>query len=617
MRLIRDLIDRRVFRHVIAYAAIGWGLLEVIDQLVGNEVLPVAAYRAALALVLCGLPGALIVSWFHGAKGRQEVPAVERWLLLMVAVFALGTTGFFARTPMAVAPGTSVELAPTENPARVAVLYMESRGGDDAEFLASGLTETLIDELSAVNGLHVVSRNGSQLFRHDVAAPDSVGRTLQVGSLVGGTVSLSGDRVRVDVTLTGSSTGEQIANRRLERPRTEIFALQDELADTVAVFLRRAIGRELGERQLRAGTRSTVAWELVQQARQAELGAADLAAAQDMHAAERMLTSADSMLARAEQEDPAWLEPVIRRGWVAFAQARLGGLDRTHNETWIGRALEHADRAVAAGPENPAALELRATLRYWRFLLNLAGTVAESDELYHDAEREFRAAIAAAGGTHPSAQNALSHLLLNKGELAEAKLNALHAYTVDPFLENVHLTIWRIFQASWGLQDAVEARRYCDEGMRRFPDFFRFYECRLMVAALPGVPADFTEAWRLLDQYTEASPSPMRELNRRAGMMYIAMALARNGMADSAKSVAINARAGPDLDPVRDLVHLESIVWTALGETDQAVRQLTVYLTANPQALGGFRADAETGELPWYFKPLLDEPAFRSLVGLH
>ncbi|HEX6133336.1 MAG TPA: hypothetical protein VFZ24_05220 [Longimicrobiales bacterium] len=616
MRLVRDLIERRVFRYVVAYAAIAWGVLQVIDQLVNNELLPMVAYRGVLALVICGLPGALIVSWFHGAKGRQEIPALERWLLGIVAVFALGTTGFYARStidPAAIGPAA---LAATENPARVAVLYMDSRGGEDADFLASGLSETLIDELSAVSGLHVVSRNGSQLFRHGVASPDSIGRTLAVGSLVGGTVSLSGDRVRVDVTLTGSSTGEQIASRRLERPRSEIFTLQDELADTVAVFLRRAIGRELGERQLRAGTRSTRAWELVQQARQAELGATDLAAAQDMHAAERMLATADSMLARAEQEDPAWLDPVIRRGWVAYAQARLGGLDRSHNEMWTGRGLEHANRAVAAGPENPAALELRATLRYWRFLLNLGGTPAEADVLYHDAEREFRAAIAASGGTHPSAQNALSHLLLNKGELAEAKLNALQAYTVDPFLENAHLTIWRIFQSSWGLQDEVEARRYCNEGIRRFPEFFRFFECRLMLAALPGARPDFTEAWHVLEQYAAASPPQMRELNRRAGMIYIAMALARNGMPDSAKSVVIGARAGPDLDPVRDLVHLESIVWTALGEPDQAVRQLSVYLTANPQALGGFRADAETGNLPWYFQPLLDEPAFRSLVGL-
>jgi hypothetical protein len=59
------------------------------------------------------------------------------------------------------------------------------------------------------------------------------------------------------------------------------------------------------------------------------------------------------------------------------------------------------------------------------------------------------------------------------------------------------------------------------------------------------------------------------------------------------------------------------MVWVAIGDEQEAVRQLQLYLTANPQALGGLRRDAERAELPWYLQPLLDEPAFRQLVGLH
>lgn len=616
MRIFRDLIERRVFRYVVAYAAASWAALQVVDQLVGNGVMPALAYRIVLTLAICGLPGALVVSWFHGAKGRQEIPAIERWVLVAVAIFALGTTGFVTKLSTAGAAGAASALGPTENPARVAVLYMEPRGGEEAEFLASGLTEALIDELSAVNGLHVVSRNGSQLFRHAPASPDSVARTLEVGSLVGGTVSVSGERVRVDVALTSGVHGEQVASRRLERPRTEIFALQDELADTVAVFLRRAIGRELGVRTMRAATLSVRAWELVQQAGQAQDGATQLVAASDVHAAERMLAAADSLLAVAEREDPSWLEPVLRRGWVAYAQSRLGGVERAHNEEWLARGMAHAERALSLHPDDPAALELSATLTYWRYLLNLAGSPAEADELYHRAERDFRGAIAAAGGTRASAQNSLSHLLINKGELAEAKLNALQAYADDPFLENAHLTLWRIFTASWGLQDVVEAERYCTEGGDRFPADYRFSQCRLMLLALPGASGELASAWQVLDEFAQASPPQVREVNRRRGMMYISMALARAGLADSARSVVYAARAGTDIDPLRDLPHLESITWTALGETDEAVRQLRLYLTANPQALHGLRADAERRDLPWYHDALLDEPEFRALVGL-
>jgi TolB-like protein len=617
VHIANDVIERRMFRFVLAYGAVAWGGLELVDQLVGNGIFPSWAYRAFLSLVVCGFPGALIVSWFHGAKGRQEVPRIERWLLAGVAVFALATTGFVVRDgadPAAAAGMT--ELAPTQDPRRVAVLYLEARGGGDAEFLASGLTESLIDQLGGVAGLHVVSRNGSQLFRGSVASPDSIGRTLQVGALVGGTVALSGDRVRVDVTLTSAASGEQFASRRLERPRSEIFALQDELTDTVAVFLRRSIGAELGARTLRAEARSIQAWELVQRAAQAVDGAGVLVAANDVTAAARSLAAADSLLEAAESADPRWIEPVVRRGWVAYRQSRLGGMDRFHNEKWVALGLNHATRALALAPRNPSALELRATLVYWRYLLNLAGSPDEADRLFHEAEAGFRTAISAAGGRMPSAQNSLSHLLINKGEVAEAKLNALQAYTADPFLENSHLTIWRIFTTSWNLQDAVEARRYCEEGLRRYPDDFRFRQCQLMLPALPGIEPDIGRAWAVLDEFAAASPPQVREVNRRRGLMYLSMALARAGLADSARSVVRAARADTELDPLRELAHLESITWTWLGDSGEAVRQLGLYLAANPQALDGLRVGAERRELPWYHRSLQDDPAFRSLIGV-
>lgn len=120
----------------------------------------------------------------------------------------------------------------------------------------------------------------------------------------------------------------------------------------------------------------------------------------------------------------------------------------------------------------------------------------------------------------------------------------------------------------------------------------------------------------MLDEFTEESPPQVREVNRRRGMMYISIALARAGMADSAKSVIYAARAGADIDPLRDLAQLESITWSVLGNTKEAVRQLEVYLSANPQALHGLRTDAQRHDLPWYHQPLLDEPEFRALVGL-
>lgn len=620
MQVLKALTDRRIFRYIFAYGAGGWAILEGVDTLADNGILPSWSYVAMFSLFVCGAPGAFIVAWFHGARGRQQVPRIERWLLAGVALFALVTTGFFVRgevssPPQQLLASAAAPVAPHEDARRIAVLYFDPRGGDDAEILAAGLTESLIDELSAVKPLTVITRNGSLLFRDAPASPDSIGRTLRAGTLVEGSVSEAGDRVRVDVRIVRSATGEVFGSTRIERPRSDVLNLQDELADSVAAFLRRRIGEELGERTLREGTRSVEAWERVQQAEREIRTAAAIVSANDLNDADEPLQRADSLLALAEAADPSWVEPVVRRGWVAYRRSRLVGMQRSAVERWIAEAHDHATRALTLDPSNASALELRGTLTYWRVLLNLVDPDIASD-VGHAAEADLRAAIAA-GGNAASAYSTLSHLLMNKGDVAQAKLAAVEAYTRDAFLENANLTIWRVFQASWVLQDEVEARRYCDEGAGRFPDDYRFKQCALMLYALPDAQVDVRRAWSLLADFTRLSPPQVRAVNEQRGRAYVAIALAQAQLADSARAVLRDLHADATIDPLRETALVASVAYARLGDVDDAVRQLELYFTANPSALEEYRHHVEARSLPWYHQPLIDKPAFLTLVGAH
>ena len=98
------------------------------------------------------------------------------------------------------------------------------------------------------------SRNGVSPFRRATVAPDSIGRALKVGTLVSGNVAQSGDSLRVTVSLVNAATGEEIASKTVERPRKEIFALQDDLAKEVSLFLRDRVGQEIKLRESRIGT---------------------------------------------------------------------------------------------------------------------------------------------------------------------------------------------------------------------------------------------------------------------------------------------------------------------------------------------------------------------------
>jgi eukaryotic-like serine/threonine-protein kinase len=508
-------------------------------------------------------------------------------------------------------PGSASDTTGGFSPNHIAVMYLENRGTQDSlGYLADGLTEALIHELSQVPTLQVISRNGVSPYKKSNVTPDSIARALKVGTLVTGDVAQSGDRLRVTVSLVNAGSGAEIGNKVLERPRQEIFALQDDLAKEVAIFLRQRLGKDVELRRSRERTANTTAWELAQKASQEISGVDPLVAAGDTRAATRQFTRADSLLASAEKADPKWVTPVTQRGWLAYREARLSGsFDKTYYAERIERGLAHVDRALQLAPADPDALEIRGTLQYLRWLLNLAPDGAESARLLVNAEDDLRASVAA-NPEQASAWTTLSHLLINKLETAEAKLSALRAYDADPYLTNANLTIWRLFSTSLDLEDGVEANRWCGEGRRRFPADPRFAECQIWLFALKGQKPDVDRAWRLLDEYLRLSPPNARDFLRLRGQMLVAMALARAGLADSARSVAERSRADATLDPPRELVSFEAIVHIILGDKDEAIRLLGRYFASNPQ-----QRSAQDRDESWWYQSLKGDPRYEALVG--
>ena len=124
--------------------------------------------------------------------------------------------------------------------------------------------------------------------------------------------------------------------------------------------------------QVRVGTSNTKAWELLQRAGGLSKDLEPLLASGDTAAAARHLAQADSLLAQAEQLDPNWTAAPIERGWLAYHQTDLiSNFDKPYYSTWTARGLEQANRALQLKPNDPDGLELKGTLEYLRWLLNL------------------------------------------------------------------------------------------------------------------------------------------------------------------------------------------------------------------------------------------------------
>ena len=486
--------------------------------------------------------------------------------------------------------GRRGEAAPAGyDPRRIAVLYLDDHSpGGSLQYLASGLTEMLIHELSQVQALDVISRNGVKPFRDGRTPLDSIVAALRVGSVVEGSVQQAGDSVRVVVQLIDAASQSHLESRTVTRPAGDVLALQDALAREVSAFLRRRIGEHVQLRQAAGETRSPAAQELVLRARQDREDAERLAEREDPRdraSAARLLHRADSLLAVGQAADPAWIVPGVLRGWVALdLSARAAPAQR---QALLRGGLRHAAQALARHPGDPRALELRGALRWEQAALSPDSAAAR--EAAEGAERDLRAAVS----RDPSLAGAwsrLSQLLRVRGRFAEGEMAARRALDQDAYLAEADDILHRLYLSALTLGDYPRAGEHCGRGARQFAADWRFVECRLsLMREDPSRPADPAAAWRLVAELDRLDPPAAA---RAAGRGYspvfrrvmAAAVLARAGQGDSARAVLARARrdAAANEDWRVSLAYDEAHVRLLLGERAEARRILDAYLAARP-----------------------------------
>ena len=132
-------------------------------------------------------------------------------------------------TELAEAPQHQSQHAPA-----IAVLPFADLSQDqDQAYFCEGLAEEIINSLSRIESLRVSSRTSSFRFRTPGADSREIGRKLRVGSLLEGSVRKSGDRLRITVQLTEAENAYQLWAARYDGDLQDIFAIQDEIAQSV------------------------------------------------------------------------------------------------------------------------------------------------------------------------------------------------------------------------------------------------------------------------------------------------------------------------------------------------------------------------------------------------
>ncbi len=539
------------------------------------------------------------------------VPVWKRpWAIAAAAVVLVG--GGLAAWQLGPGGSGALPAAGGLDPRRIAVLYFDDNSPTGANgALADGLTEGLIQTLMQVQGLNVVSRTGVEPFRDTGVSPDSIGRALNAGTLVRGSVTPEGDRIRVSVSLIDGNSGADLGERAsFERVASDLLGVRDSLALEVAALIRTRVGQEVRLRDQRSNTRSADAWLLVQRAEQLRKAGETASAAGDTVGRRRAFADADSLLGMAEQLDGRWVDPIILRGLIAYRWSRL--LPRGEQlqlQEWINVGLGHVNRALALDAGHADALELRGNLRYWSYLRGLEPDPARAEALLASAQEDLEAATRS-NPNQAGAYASLSHLYSYTATVVEQKLAGTRALEADAFLADAGTIMSRLFLASYDLGQFPDAERWCRETRRRYPTSFQAPRCELFLLTTSARNPDPARAWLLADSVATMAPATNRDYQRLHSRMLVAAVLGRAGQADSALSVINSSLGDEQLNPTRDLALFGAFAATRANDTARAVSLLAIYLNANPRARGGL------GEDPgWWFRDISTDARFRQLIG--
>ena len=144
----------------------------------------------------------------------------------------------------------------------IAVLAFQNMSGDpEQEHFADGIAEDIITALSKSRWLFVIARNSSFAYKGRSVDVKQIGRELGVRFVLEGSVRKSGSRVRITAQLIEATTGTHLWAERYDRDLTDIFAVQDEITQSVAAAIEPAMAQAERQRVSRRPPDSLDAWE--------------------------------------------------------------------------------------------------------------------------------------------------------------------------------------------------------------------------------------------------------------------------------------------------------------------------------------------------------------------
>ena len=269
-----ELRRRNVVKVAVAYAIVGWLLVEVASVVLPTFKAPEWIMQVFTFLVIVGFPLALILAWAfeltpEGIKREKDVDRSQSithitrrkldYLIIAVLVLALG---FFAFDKFVLDPSRDADLvqATTEAIAEqaaeagkeeianksIAVLaFTDLSPQGDQEYFSDGISEELLNVLAKIPGLRVAARTSSFQFKGQNRDIVDIGQQLNVALVLEGSVRKAGIQIRITAQLVDASNGFHLWSETYDRELANIFAVQDEIAAAIVGALSEHLGLDV------------------------------------------------------------------------------------------------------------------------------------------------------------------------------------------------------------------------------------------------------------------------------------------------------------------------------------------------------------------------------------
>ncbi len=360
MKVLGEMKRRNVFRVGMAYIVAAWVLIQLGNILAGNLQAPEWVMGVVITLLVAGLPIVLYFTWTFAltTDGLRKETDVARYdnlvrksgdrldyvtMALLAVVVGMVTLDRYMPIPDntvsvdKVPVQAVIEPEPVIEENSIAVLPFTNMSAEaDQAYFSDGLSEELLNALTRVDGLQVASRTSSFAYKNDVRNIRQIARALRVANILEGSVRKVGDRLRITAQLIDASTDRHLWSDSYDRDMTDIFQIQDEIANAIVSALTTELGVGLQAVNVQSATDNLDAYDLFLKAR-------------ELFIARENLPTSWQLL-----EQATYLDPQFARAWEALAAVHSVAT------SWFpGDGMEHEALALAAAHK---ALEIEPGL---------------------------------------------------------------------------------------------------------------------------------------------------------------------------------------------------------------------------------------------------------------